>query len=177
MADHEKLLRSHRRKPLFDPGALPLQVDYRRDAIQRIIPHRDPLLFVDRITGLDLEQGFIAGERTIPADDPVFTGHFPGAPLYPGNFTVEMIGQLGLCMYYFETTQTAEIASDAEPVPARATRIAGAYYLEPIPPGARVTLLARKIDFDGYFASMIGQALVDGKIAVVVIGEVMILGD
>jgi 3-hydroxyacyl-[acyl-carrier-protein] dehydratase len=49
--------------------------------------------------------------------------------------------------------------------------------LNPSPREPGFTLLARKIDFDGYFASMIGQALVDGKIAVVVIGEVMILGD
>ncbi len=177
MNDPDKLLRSFRKKALFDPSTLPVSCDYGKKDIEKIIPHREPLLFIDRITGLDLDAGLIAGDRYIDPGDPVFQGHFPGAPLYPGNFTLEMIGQLGLCMYYFETRGKTDIASDAVPVPARATRIAGAYYLEPILPGSTVTLLAKKLDFDGYFASMIGQALVDGKVAVTVIGEVIILGD
>ncbi len=175
--DAAQLLKKHRKKLIFDMAALPVKMDYRRDDIQRIIPHRDPLLFVDRLLGYHPDEGHILGERVVPADDPVFKGHFPDAPLYPGNFTIEMIGQLGLCMYYFQAQGRSDIAPDASPVPARATRISGACYLEPIPPGAKVALLARKLEYDGYFASMLGQALVDGKVAVVVIGEVIILGD
>lgn len=173
----EKLLKKHRKKLLFDPADVSTPLDLDRSAIQRIIPHRDPLLFVDRLTGLDLQEGRIVGQRTLHASDPVFQGHFPEMPLYPGNFTIEMIGQLGLCMYYFVSQNRTELGEDARPVPARATRIAGAYYLEPIEPGKTVTLLAQKLDFDGYFASMIGQAVVDGKVAVVTIGEVIILED
>ena len=169
------LIRSKRKKPLFNKADLPTRCNYLQEDIKKIIPHRPPLLFVDKITALDRQQGLIAGERFIDPDDPVFAGHFPDAPMYPGNFTLEMIGQMGLCMYYFEVQQRDDIGSDAQPVPARATRIAGAYYLEPIYPGARVTLLAQKLSSDGYFASMIGQALVDDKVAVVAIGEVIIL--
>jgi 3-hydroxymyristoyl/3-hydroxydecanoyl-(acyl carrier protein) dehydratase len=173
----EKLMKKYRKKPLFDTSELSTTLDLGKAEIERIIPHRDPLLFVDRLTGLDLSAGRIAGERVLDPSDPVFQGHFPQMPLYPGNLTIEMIGQLGLCMYYFVSKNRNSIGDDAQPVPARATRIAGAYYLEPIAPGSRVKLLAQKLDFDGYFASMIGQAIVNDKVAVVTIGEVIILED
>lgn len=175
MSDSDKILRSARKKPIFDPAELAGQTPFSKKDIERIIPHRDPLLLLDSIDAVSHERGEIVGTRYMDPADPVFAGHFPGTPLYPGNFTLEMIGQLGLCLYYFDTHKTDAIAADAAPVPARATRIAGAYYLEPIEPGKTVTILARKLDYDGYFASMIGQALVDGKVAVAVIGEVIIL--
>lgn len=173
--DDGRLIRSKRKTPLFDKGALSVELDYRRKDIEKIIPHRPPLLFVDRIIGLNRERGIIMGERFLDPNDPVFEGHFPGNPVYPGNFTLEMIGQMGLCMYYFKMAERDDIGPDASPIPVRATRIAGAYYLEPIYPGTTVTLLAEELSSDGYFASMIGQALVNGKVAAVTIGEVLIL--
>lgn len=173
----EELLKSFRKKPLFDPAALPHALDYGAADIGRIIPHRPPLLFVDRLSALDYEQGLMAGGRTMDAGDPVFAGHFPDYPVYPGNFTVEMVGQLGLCMYYFVTKGRADIGADAKPIALRATKMAGALFMEPIRPGDEVLLLAKRIEFDGYFGSMVGQALVGGKVAVVTIGEVMILED
>ncbi|AHC13854.1 3-hydroxyacyl-ACP dehydratase FabZ family protein [Salinispira pacifica] len=175
MSEQETLLKKHRKKPLFDIASLPVSLSYGREDIKKIIPHREPMLFVDRLLGLDREQGLMYGQRYMDPDDPVFQGHFPDAPMYPGNFTIEMIGQLGLCMYYFEEQGRSDIAEQATPVPARATRIAGAHYLKPVEPGKTVTLLAKKLEYDGFFASMIGQALVDGEVAVTVIGEVVIL--
>lgn len=171
----DSLARKHRKKLLFDPAELPVKMNYGPEDIDRIIPHRPPLRFVDQLQGYDPEQGLIAGSRYMDPADPVFSGHFPGTPLYPGNFSIESIGQLGLCMYYFVSKSRTDIGTDASPVPARATRVSCAYYLEPILPGSRVQILAKKLDFDGYFASMIGQALVDGKVAVVCVGEVIIL--
>ena len=75
--DTEALLKSYRKKPLFKADDLPVKLDYGWSDITRIIPHRPPLLFVDHLTGLDLDQGLMAGERTLSATDPVFSGHFP----------------------------------------------------------------------------------------------------
>ena len=67
--------------------------------------------------------------------------------------------------------QVTEIGSDASPVLVRATRTLGAYYLEPIHPGATVNLIAKKLEFDGFLARIIGQAVVDNKICCVAVGE------
>jgi 3-hydroxyacyl-[acyl-carrier-protein] dehydratase len=173
--DYDKLLREYRKKPLFDSAALPAEISCNRGDIERIIPQRDPLLFVDELTGLDPAAGRISGRRFIDPDDPVFEGHFPGYPVYPGSFTLEMIGQLSLCLYYFLEGETTEINADAQPVAARATRVIGAYFLEPVPPGADVLLLAQKVEYNGFLAAAVGQAIVDGKVCCVSAGEVAIL--
>lgn len=170
----DRLLRKNRKKPLFDKTDLTVTLNYSQQDIEKIIPHRSPLLFVDRLTGLNLERGLLAGERFMDPDDPVFKGHFPGAPVYPGNFTLEMAGQLSLCMNYFEVNQRTDIAPDAKPAPNWLTKV-NAYFVEPIYPGTTVTLLAQRLSMDDYTISLIAQALVDGKVSVVTSGEAIVL--
>lgn len=173
--DYESELRKYRRKPLFDHSKLPVVVNAGTSEISKIIPQRDPILLVDALLGFDPDRGAMAGRRRIPVDDPVFGGHFPDYPVYPGSYTVEMIGQLSLCLYYFLEGPHTSIEEDAAPVAARATRIIGAYFLEPIPPGADVLLLASRTEYDGFLGRAIGQAIWDGKVCCVTAGEVAIL--
>ncbi len=56
-----------------------------------IIPHRPPFLFVDRVLSCDDERA--TAERTFPADEPFFAGHFPGNPVVPGVILVEGLAQ------------------------------------------------------------------------------------
>ena len=175
--DYDAVLRQHRKKPLARPEDLPVRLRTGREELQRILPHREPFLLVDELTGLDPREGLVAGSRTIASDDPVFRGHFPGFPVYPGVLEVEMIGQLGLCLHYFLETDRTEIAPDARPVQIRATRTIGAYYLEPLPPGAEVELIAKKLEYDGLFARIIGQVLLDGKVSCVAASEGFLVGD
>lgn len=174
-ANLERLLRSHRKKPLFSPDDLPTHCSFGPEIVMRLLPHRPPLLFVDRITGLDLAEGRISGSRTLPVDDPVFAGHFPGTPVYPGSFQIEMIGQLGLCLHHFHATGTVVPPREELTLSLRATRVLGAYYTAPLIPPAEVTLLGRMISFDGYFARLIGQCLAGGTVTCVCAGEVIFL--
>ncbi|MCP4970342.1 MAG: 3-hydroxyacyl-ACP dehydratase FabZ [Arcobacter sp.] len=62
--------------------------------IQEILPHRYPLLLVDRIT--DIQKGkSIIGYKNISISEPAFQGHFPGHPIYPGVMILEGMAQAG----------------------------------------------------------------------------------
>ncbi len=57
------------------------------------LPHRPPFLFLDAVT--DLEPGTSArATKTFDPADPVFAGHFPGAPIVPGVLLTEALAQL-----------------------------------------------------------------------------------
>ena len=66
--------------------------------IMRIIPHRYPFLMVDRI--VELEPGTsVVGIKQVTANEPQFTGHFPGRPIMPGVLMVEALAQTaGVCV-------------------------------------------------------------------------------
>jgi 3-hydroxyacyl-[acyl-carrier-protein] dehydratase len=62
--------------------------------IMEIIPHRPPILMVDRI--LEMEPGKRAvGLKNITANEPVFQGHYPGNPIFPGVLILEAMAQTG----------------------------------------------------------------------------------
>ena len=70
--------------------------------IMRIIPHRYPFLMVDRI--VELQPGKrVVGIKQITANEPQFTGHFPGRPIMPGVLMVEALAQTaGVCVMTLE---------------------------------------------------------------------------
>ncbi len=71
-----------------DTFALPMEAA----DIMRILPHRYPFLLVDRI--VELEPGKRAvGIKGVSANEPQFTGHFPGRPIMPGVLMVEALAQ------------------------------------------------------------------------------------
>lgn len=62
--------------------------------IMRIIPHRYPFLLIDRV--LELEHGKrVVAIKNVTANEPQFTGHFPGRPIMPGVLMVEAMAQAG----------------------------------------------------------------------------------
>ncbi len=62
--------------------------------IQKILPHRYPFLLVDRITELVIGES-IEGYKNVSISEPVFQGHFPDHPIYPGVMIIEGMAQAG----------------------------------------------------------------------------------
>ncbi|HEU4726125.1 MAG TPA: bifunctional UDP-3-O-[3-hydroxymyristoyl] N-acetylglucosamine deacetylase/3-hydroxyacyl-ACP dehydratase [Candidatus Eisenbacteria bacterium] len=70
-------------------GALALDIN----AIMRIMPHRYPLLLIDRI--LSLDDARVVGIKNVTINEPFFVGHFPGHPIMPAVLIVEAMAQCG----------------------------------------------------------------------------------
>ena len=63
-------------------------------SIQRALPHRYPMLLVDRVLELDGDQKAI-GIKNVSINEPFFQGHYPNVPIMPGVLIVEAMAQLG----------------------------------------------------------------------------------
>ena len=64
-----------------------------RDEIQRLIPHRDPFLWIDEV--VDESANRLVARKMIPADLDIFRGHYPGRPVLPGVLLCEAAMQAG----------------------------------------------------------------------------------
>lgn len=70
------------------------KVDLDSTEIQKIIPHRYPMLLIDRVE--ELEPGKMAvAKRNVTIHEEVFNGHFPSNPVLPGALIVESLAQTG----------------------------------------------------------------------------------
>ena len=74
----------------FDLSAEPL---YNINDIERMLPHRFPFLMVDKI--MEIREDSILGIKNITMNEPIFTGHFPGNPVFPGVLQIEAMAQVG----------------------------------------------------------------------------------
>ena len=158
----DDLIRAGRKRRLWEPHA-EHRVELGRDAIEALIPHRDPFLFVDRIDAVDRAGGVIAGRRWLDPADPLFRGHFPGDPIYPGALQVEAIGQLALCLFALVRGPTAGV---------RALKIHHAAFLAAIRPGAELVVIAKALESNDYTGVCEGQVLVGTAICCHAVMEV-----
>ncbi|MFN0194549.1 MAG: 3-hydroxyacyl-ACP dehydratase FabZ [Aestuariivirga sp.] len=60
--------------------------------IMKLLPHRYPFLLIDKLVGLDGEDGG-TGIKNVTINEPFFQGHFPGKPVMPGVLLIEAMAQ------------------------------------------------------------------------------------
>jgi 3-hydroxymyristoyl/3-hydroxydecanoyl-(acyl carrier protein) dehydratase len=168
----QSLLKVGRRRPLWSPGDGDWQANIGQNVLERVLPHRAPFLLVDAITEVDLMGGHIRGRRRIAPDDPVFVGHFPGEPIYPGVLQLEIIGQLGLCLMHFHATGSTQVPEDATPRRVRALKIHQALFLAAVLPGDNLQVIATLVTADDYTAICAGQLLKGDTVCAFAVMEV-----
>ncbi len=86
----EQIKKQTKQGKYFDLTVEPV---YDTQAIEKMLPHRYPFLLVDRV--LELTEDSIIGIKNVTMNEPQFTGHFPGNPIFPGVLQIEAIAQVG----------------------------------------------------------------------------------
>ena len=99
-----QMLAAKRRNDLLQADA---QVDIRR--ISRILPHRYPMLMIDRVLKIEGDQRALA-VKNVTVNEPYFTGHYPGTPIMPGVLIVEALAQLSGVLLSRKLEHTGKLA-------------------------------------------------------------------
>ena len=99
------------------------------------LPHRYPFLLVDRVLDIDLAAKTIRAVKNVTVNEPCFTGHFPGRPIFPGVLMLEALAQ-SCALLSFETEG---ISLDDDSV-FYFVGIDGARFKRPVQPGDQLIL-------------------------------------
>ncbi len=179
MSLFKKVIKAGRRRPLFVPDACETAqtVALGRPQLERMLPHRDPFLLLDGIDAVDLEGGAVRGFRHVNPDDPVFRGHFPGDPVYPGVYQIEAIGQLGICLQHLLASKSVEVGPDQTPRRLRLLKVHHALFQGEVRPGQDIQIIATSIEDGDYVATCAGQVVVGDEVKALAVYEVFMLDD
>jgi len=130
-------------------------------AIQEILPHRFPFLLVDRVT--EIEEGrSIKAYKNVSISEPVFEGHFPGHPIYPGVMIIEGMAQAGGVLAFKSASKEEQEAARDKVVYFMS--IDKCKFRNPVRPGDRLEYHLEVIKHRGNIWVLDGKAYVDGKL-------------
>lgn len=127
-------------------------------AILDLLPHRPPLLMLDRVTCLQPSRSVVA-VKDLHHDDPWFSGHFPGRPVLPAVLLVEALAQAGAVL---AACSPGAAAPQARALPAL-VGIENARVRRQVLPGQRLELHTVLDRAWGRFWKLSGRAVVDGE--------------
>ena len=127
------------------------------DQIKKMIPHRAPILLIDRVEHVVLDSE-ATGIKAVSGNEPYFAGHFPDFPVMPGVLIVEALAQTAAVLV------AATMPDLAQGKLVFFTTIEKARFRQPVRPGDVIKLHAVKNTSKGPLWKFAGKATVDGKL-------------
>jgi UDP-3-O-[3-hydroxymyristoyl] N-acetylglucosamine deacetylase/3-hydroxyacyl-[acyl-carrier-protein] dehydratase len=124
--------------------------------IQRILPHRYPILLVDRILEFE-DRKRVVGIKNVTMNEPFFAGHFPGHPIMPAVLIIEAMAQCGGVLLL-------NSIDDPDNKLMYFMGIDKARFRKPVLPGDQLRFELQLIRFGGAVCKMEGKAFVDGEL-------------
>ena len=137
-------------------GAAMGPLDIKR--VMAALPHRYPMLLVDRVESLDPEAGIVA-IKAVTINEPFFQGHFPARPIMPGVLIVEALAQAAGVL----AVESLGLAGTGKLVYFMA--IEGAKFRQPVEPGVLLRLEVQFLQKRSSVCKFAGKASIDGKLA------------
>jgi 3-hydroxyacyl-[acyl-carrier-protein] dehydratase len=131
-------------------------LDIRR--VMAALPHRYPMLLVDRVETLEIDRR-IEAIKAVTINEPFFQGHFPGRPIMPGVLIVEALAQAAGVL----AVESLGLAGSGKLVYFMA--IDGAKFRAPVEPGVLLRLEVEFVQKRSKVCKFAGRALVDGQLA------------
>ncbi len=107
------------------------------EKIKELIPHRDPILLVDRVIDV-INSESATGIKTVTPNEPVLAGHFPGHPVFPGVYIVEAMAQTCAIL-------VAHSVDDAKGKIVYFTSIEEAKFRKPVVPNDVLNIKVKKL--------------------------------
>jgi len=151
------LAEADRKATGFDLPPPPMEGDepWNIDAIASIMPHRYPLLLVDRI--IELTDDHVIGLKNVTVNEPFFNGHFPDHPIMPAVLIVEAMAQAGgvLLLNKFDRPREKLVYFMG---------IDKAKFRRPVRPGDQLRFELKLLRLKRRICKMSGKAFVDGKL-------------
>ncbi len=129
--------------------------------IQKILPHRYPFLLLDRVTGIEKGK-FIEGYKNVSISEPVFQGHFPDHPIYPGVMIIEGMAQAGGVLAFQSYSEDEQ--KDIENKVVYFMSIDKAKFRLPVTPGDRLIYRLSVIKHRGAIWQLDAKAFVDERL-------------
>ena len=126
--------------------------------VMAALPHRYPMLLVDRVEELVVDQR-IAAIKAVTINEPFFNGHFPGRPIMPGVLIVEALAQAAGVL----AVESLGLAGSGKLVYFMA--IDDAKFRLPVEPGVLLRLEVAFVQKRARVCKFAGRAMVDGKVA------------
>lgn len=123
--------------------------------IQDIIPHRYPMLLVDRIIELEPLKRAV-GIKNVTMNEQFFLGHFPSQPVMPGVLLVEAMAQVGGIAMLYPKEHRGKLAFFAG--------IDRVKFRRPVVPGDQVRMVAEIIKLRGSMGKVWAEAFVDDQL-------------